>query len=204
MPSERAARDDFLAAAEHIRKLMAVIDEIDALIECGWLSEEQAAQIGAIREFRARCVLDETPLVCMLRDTIDALLTIFDDDRVAAVIWEDHRIAKAREVLAQTMPASVQQKLETAVGHINVLLDIIRGVEEGDECKKFVLRHGEDIVEAMDFAWAHAKTDPADEQPYTVVGFTTVDEFIDYLRNKPEQPDDSPDYGDEHEDWIVP
>jgi hypothetical protein len=38
MPNERAARDDLLAAAEHIRKLMAIADEIDELIPCGWLS----------------------------------------------------------------------------------------------------------------------------------------------------------------------
>ena len=37
MPSERAARDNFLTAAEHIRKLMAITDEIDELIPCGWL-----------------------------------------------------------------------------------------------------------------------------------------------------------------------
>jgi hypothetical protein len=203
MPSERAARDEFLAAAEHIRKLMAVIDEIDELIECGWLSKEQAAQIRAIPEFLLRCVLDERPLICMLRDTINSLLTIFDDDRVAAAIREDHRIAQAREVLERTMPASDQQKLETAVGHINVLLDIIRAVDEGDECKKLVLRHGEDIVEAMNFVWAHAKPDPADEQPYSIVGFTSVDDLIAYLRNK-QEPDESSDYGDENEDWIVP
>jgi hypothetical protein len=157
-----------------------------------------------IREFHTRCVLDERLLVRMLRDTIDSLLAIFDDDRVAAVIWEDHRIAKAREVLAHTRPASDRQKLETAVGHINVLLDIIGHVDEGEECKKLVLRHGEDIVDAMDFAWAHAKPDPADEQPYTIVGFMSVDEFIAHLRSKQEQPDDSPDYGDEDQDWIVP
>ena len=68
MPSERSARDDFLCAAEHIRKLMAVIDDIDELIPCGWLSKEQAAQIRAIPEFLVRCVLDERPLVRMLRD----------------------------------------------------------------------------------------------------------------------------------------
>ncbi len=53
MPIERAARDDFLAAAGHLRKLMAVIDKVDALIECGWLSEEQAVQVSVIREFLA-------------------------------------------------------------------------------------------------------------------------------------------------------
>ena len=43
MPSDRAARSDFLAA-EHIRKLMSITDEIDELIPCGWLSKEEAAQ----------------------------------------------------------------------------------------------------------------------------------------------------------------
>jgi len=102
------------------------------------------------------------------------------------------------------VPASDQQELATTVGHINVLLDIIRAVDEGDECKQLVLRDGEDIVEAMDFVRARAKPDPADEQPYKIVGFPSVDELIAYLRNKPEQPDESSDYRDEDEDWIVP
>jgi hypothetical protein len=68
-----------------------------------------------------------------------------------------------------------------------------------------VLSHGEDIVEARDFVRVHARPDPPDAQPYTVVGFVTVDEFIDHLRNQQEQPDDDgSDYGDEDEDWIVP
>ncbi len=151
MPSERTPRDDFLAAAEHIRKLMVVIDELDELFECGWLFEEQASQFSVIREFLA----------------------------------------------------SDQQRLETAVGHINVLLDSIRDVE-GDDFKKLVLRHGAVIVEAMDSVRAYARPDPAAEQPYTIVGFSSVDEFIEHLRNQPEQPDDGSDYGDEDEDWIVP
>ena len=113
-------------------------------------------------------------------------MTIFDEPEVAAVIWENARIAQAREVLERTAPTSDQQKLETAVGHINVLLDIIRGLNEGDECKQLVLSHDEDIVEATDFVRAHAKPDPPDDQPYTVIGFTSVDELIDYLRNQQE------------------
>ena len=149
-------------------------------------------------------MLDEHPLVRTLRDTVDLLLAIFNEDRVAAVLWEDHRIAKARKVLEQTAPASNQQKLETAIGHINVLLDIIRDLDEGDECKELVLSHDEDIVEAMDFVRTHTKPDPPDDQPYTVIGFTTVDEFIDHLRDREEQTDEGSDYGDEDEDWIVP
>jgi hypothetical protein len=38
---------------------------------------------------------------------------------------------------------------------------------------------------------------------YTIVGFPSVDELIAYLTNKPGQPDESSDYGDD-EDWIVP
>ena len=140
MPNERAARDDFLAAAEHIRKLMAIADEIDELIPCGWLSQEEVAQIRAIPEFLVQCVLDESPLVRMLRDSIAALLTIFNEDRVAAVIWENDRIVRAREVLERTKRASDQQKLESALGHINLLLNIIRGLDEGEECKQPVLR----------------------------------------------------------------
>jgi hypothetical protein len=34
MPSERTARADFLVAAEHIRTLMPITDEIDELIPC--------------------------------------------------------------------------------------------------------------------------------------------------------------------------
>ena len=123
---------------------------------------------------------------------------------VAAVIWEDIASRGPGKCSSRHGPASDQQKLETAVGHISVLLDIIRGVDEGEECKQIVLRHGEAIVEAMDFVRAHAKPDPADEQPYTIVGFPSVDEMIAYLRNKQEQPDPSSDYGDEDEDWIVP
>ena len=204
MPTERAARDDFLAAAEHIRKLMAITDEIDELIPCGWLSKEEAAQIRAIPEFLLRCVLDQSPLVRTLRDSIAALLTIFNEDRVAAVIWENDKIVRARDVLEQTKPASDRHKLETAVGNINDLLDIIRVLDEGDECKQLVLSHGEDIVEAMDFVRTHAKPDPGDDQPYTVIGFTSVDDLIAHLRNSEEQPDAESDYGDEDEDWIVP
>ncbi len=152
MADERAARDDFLAAAKHLRTLMALIDELDELNECGWLFEEQAAQVSLIREFLA----------------------------------------------------SDQQDLATALGHINFLLDIIRGVE-GDECKKLGLRQGEDIVQAMDFVRAHARPHPADESPYAIVGFTSVEEFIAYLRDKQEQPDDDGSvYGDEGEERIVP
>ncbi len=203
MPSERAARDDFLVAAEHIRKLMSITDEIDELIPCGWLSKEQAAQIRAIPEFLVRCVLDDNPLFRTLRDSVGSLLAVFHEDRVAAVLWEDHRIAKAREVVNQSAPSSYQRKLEIAIGHINVLLDIIRDLDEGDECKQLVLRHDEDIVAAMDFVRSRTKPDPADDEPYTVFGFTSVDEFIDHLRNQ-EQPDEGSDYGDEDQDWIVP
>jgi hypothetical protein len=204
MPSERAARDDFLAAAEHIRKLMSITDEIDELIPCGWLSSEDAARLRAIPEFLIRCVLDESPLVRKLRDAIGALLAVFDDDRVAAVIWEDHRLARAREVLEQTAPSSDRSNLETAVGHISVLLDIIRGLDEVEECKQLVQRHGEDVVDAMAFVRMHTKPDPSDDQPYTVVGFVSVDEFIDHLRNTQEQPDEGSDYGNADEGWIVP
>ena len=204
MPSERAARDDFLVAAEHIRKLMSITDEIDELIPCGWLSSEAGARLRAIPKFLIRCVLDEDPLVRMLRDTVDSLLSIFDDDRVAAVIWDHRRITRGHEVLEQTAPAPYKQKLESAVGHISVLLDIIRGLDEGEECKQLILRHDEDIVDARDFVRSHARPDPPDDQPYTVVGFVSVDEFIDHLRKKQEQPEVGSDYGDEDEDWIVP
>ena len=204
MPSARAPRDDFVVAAEHIRKLMAITDEIDELIPCGWLSSVEAAQLRVIPEFLFRCVLDESPVVRVLRDSVASLLTIFDEPEVAAVIWENARIARAREVLERTMPASDQQKLETAVVHINVLLDIIRRLDEGEECKQLVERHDEDITDAVAFVTAHAKTDPPDGQPYTVVGFTSVDEMIDYLREQQEQPDPGSDYGDEDEDWLVP
>jgi hypothetical protein len=123
MPSERAPRYDFLAAAEHIRMLMSIADEIDELIPCGWLTKEKATQLRAIPEFLVRCALDESLIVRMLRDTVRSLLTIFDDDRIASVISEDHRIVKAREALEQSAPSSNKQRLETAVGHINVLLD---------------------------------------------------------------------------------
>ena len=56
----------------------------------------------------------------------------------------------------------------------------------------------------MTFVRAHAKPDPPDDRPFTVVGFTSVDEMIDYLRNHQEQPEPGSDYGDEDEDWIVP
>jgi hypothetical protein len=108
-------------------------------------------------------------------------------------------------VLKQTAPASYEQKLETAIGHIHVLLDIIRGVDEGDECDQLKLRHDEDIVDASDFVGSHTMPEPTDDQPYTVIGFTTVDEMIDYLRDKQqEQTDEGSDYGDEDQDWIVP
>jgi hypothetical protein len=204
MPTERAPRDDFLTAAEHIRKLMAIADEIDELIPCGWLSKEEAAQVRAIPEFLFRCVLDEHPLVRTLRESIASLLTIFDEPEVAAVTWENARIVWAQEALKQTQPKSDPQKLETALGHINVLLGIIRGFDEGEECKHLVLGHDEDIADAVTFVRAHAKPDPSDERPFTVIGFTSVDEMIDYLRNQQEQPDPSCDYGDEDEDWIVP
>jgi hypothetical protein len=199
MPSERAARDDFLAAAEHIRKLMSITDEIDELIPCGWLAKEEAAQLRAIPEFLFRCVLDEHLLVRTLQDTVDLLLAIFNEDKVAAI---DHRIAQAREVLKETVPASGNEMLETAIDHIKILVDIIRGLDEGDECKQLVLRHDEDIAEAMAFVRIHARPDQADDQPYTVIGFMTVDELIDHLRNKQGQPDERSDYGDEDQEWI--
>ena len=107
-------------------------------------------------------------------------------------------------MLEHTAPASNKQKLETAISHIRVLVEIIRAVDEGEECKQLVLRHGEDIVDEIDFVQTHAKPDPGDDQPYTIVGFTTVDEFIDHLRNQEEHPDPSSDYGDEDQDWIEP
>ena len=204
MPSERAARDDLLAAAEHIRKLMSITDEIDELIPCGWLSMEAATRIREIPEFLFRCSLDEHLLVRSLRDSVDSLLAIFNEDRVAAVLWENHRIATAREVLNQTAPASHEQKLETAIGHINALLDIIRDLDEGDERDQLKLRHHEDIVNATDFVRSDTTPDSPDDQPYTVIGFVSVDEMIDYLRDNQQQSDESPDYGDEDEDWIVP
>ena len=80
MPSERAAHDDFFAAAEHIRKLMSIIDEIDELIPCGWLSKEAATRIREIPDFLFRCALDEHPLVRTLRDSVESLLVIFNED----------------------------------------------------------------------------------------------------------------------------
>ena len=204
MPNERAVRDDFLAAAEHIRKLMAVTDEIDELIPCGWLSIEGAERLRAIPAFVFRCVLDEHPLIRMLRDAVDSLLAIFNEDRVAAVLWEDHRTVRARNVLEQTTPASDQQKLETAIGHIKFLLAIIRALDEGDESDQLVLSHDEDIVEAMAFVRMHTKPDPSDDQPYSVIGFMTVDELIEHLRNKQGRPDEGSDYGDENQEWIEP
>jgi hypothetical protein len=56
----------------------------------------------------------------------------------------------------------------------------------------------------MDFVRSHTKPDPPDDQPYTVIGFVSVDEFIDHLRNREEQADEGSDYGDEDQDWIVP
>ena len=47
MPRERAGAEDFLVAAVHIRRLMAITDEIDDLIPCSWLSSEEAAQLRA-------------------------------------------------------------------------------------------------------------------------------------------------------------
>jgi hypothetical protein len=168
---------------------MSITDEIDDLIPCGWLSTKDAEQIRAIPKFLLRCVLDEHPVVRRLRDAVDSLLTIFNEDRVAAVLWEDHRIATAREVLEQTAPASEQRKLETAIGHINVLLDIIRDLDEGDECDQLKLRYGEDIVDATNFLRSHAKPESQDDQPYSVIGFTSVHEFIDHLRDREEHPD---------------
>ena len=108
------------------------------------------------------------------------------------------------KLLKQTAPAPYQRKLEIAIGHINVLLDIIRDLDEGDECDQLKLRHDEDIVEASDFVRSHTVPEPPDDQPYTVIGFATVDEFIDHLRDEQEQTDEGSDYGDEDEDWIVP
>jgi hypothetical protein len=204
MPSERAARDDFLAAAEHIRKLMSIADETDELIPCGRLSRQVATRIREIPEYLLRCAGDEHPLFRMLRDSVDSLLAIFNEDRVAAALWEDHRIAKARKVLKQTAPASDQQKLEIAIGHINDSLDMIRDLDEGDECDQLKLRHDEDIGDASDFVRSHTMPEPPGDQPYTVIGFTTVDEMIDYLGDNQPQSDEGSDYGDADEDWIVP
>jgi hypothetical protein len=45
--------------------------------------------------------------------------------------------------------------------------------------------------------------DQPDDQPYSIVGFTNVDDFIaNFAKN--EQTDESSDCGDEDEDWIVP
>lgn len=44
MRNDRAALDDFLAAAEHMRKLMSITDAIDERIPGGWLSTEEAEQ----------------------------------------------------------------------------------------------------------------------------------------------------------------
>ena len=68
----RAARDDFLAAAEHIRKLMSITDEIDELVPCGWLSKERAGQLREIPKFLFRCVLDDNPCVRTLRDSLSS------------------------------------------------------------------------------------------------------------------------------------
>jgi hypothetical protein len=204
MPGERAARDDFLAAAEHIRTLMSITDEIDELIPCGWLSKEDAEPIRAIPEFLFSCALDEHALVRTLRDTVDLLLAIFNEDKVAAVLGDDHRIAAARDLLEQTAPASHQRKLEIAIGHITVLVDIIRRLDEGGECKQLVLSHDEDIAEAMDFVRSHTKPEPPDDRPYTIVGFTSVDQFIAHLRDREEQADEGSDYGDGDEGWIEP
>ena len=100
-----------------------------------WLAfhKEAATRIREIPDFLLRCVLDEHPLFRMLRDSVDSLLAVFNEDKVAAVLWEDHRIVRAREALEQTAPASYMQELETAIGHINVLLDIpLRDVETGE------------------------------------------------------------------------
>jgi hypothetical protein len=149
-------------------------------------------------------VLDEHPLFRMLRDSVDSLQAIFNEDKVEAVLGEDHRVAKAREVLEQTAPASYKQKLETAIGHINVLIDIIRDLDEGDECDQLKLRHNEDIVDASDFVRSHTMPEPPDDQPYALIGFSSVDEFIDHLRNREEQTDEGSDYGDEDQEWIEP
>ena len=204
MPSIPSTRDNLLKAAEHIRRLMSITDEIDELIPCGWLSKDDAKRVRGIPEFLVRCVLDEHPLVRTLRDSVDSLLNIFNDDRVAAVLREDHRIASARNVLAQTSPASHQKKLEIAIDHINVLLDIIRDLDEGDECKQLLLRHDEDIAEAMEFVRSHTKPESPDDQPYTVIGFSSVEEFIDHLRDREEHPDEGSDYGDGNDGWIEP
>jgi hypothetical protein len=84
------------------------------------------------------------------------------------------------------------------------LLDIIRDFDEGDECKHLKLRYGEDIVDATNFVRSQIMPEPPDDQPYTVIGFTSVDKFIDHLRNREEHTDEGSDYGDEDEDWIVP
>jgi hypothetical protein len=144
---------------------MSISDEIDELIPCGWLSKEEAEQIRAIPEFLFRCVLDDNPLFRMPRDLVDSLLAIFNEDRVAAVLWEDHRVVKAREVLNQTAPASDLRQLEIAIGHINVLLDILRRLDEGDECDQLVLHHDEDIVGASDFVRSHTMPEQPDDQP---------------------------------------
>jgi hypothetical protein len=116
MPSERAARDDLLAAVENIRKLISITDEIDELIPCGWLSKDEAAQLRAIQEFLFRCVLDGHPLLRTLRDAVDSLLAIFNEDREAAVLWEDHRIARAREVLKESVGNWRGQCIACALG----------------------------------------------------------------------------------------
>ena len=198
MPNERARRGDFLAAAEHIRKLMVVIDAIDELIECGWLSKEQACadpgNPGVPRPVLARREPAGLHAPGHRQLAVDHLRRRQSSCRHPG--GSSHRESSG-SAGARTAPASDQQKLETAVGHINILLDIIRGVDEGDECKQIVLRHGEDIAEAMHFVRAHTRPEPVDEQPCSIVGFPSVDELIAYLRNKPEQPDKSTDYGDE-------
>jgi hypothetical protein len=157
-----------------------------------------------VREFMTDCVLDERPLTRTLRDTIKSLLTIFDEEMSYGMAWADQRISHARDVLKQSTPASEQQKLDSAVGHIRTLLDLLGGVDEGDECNKVVLNSEEEIVEAMNFLRGHAKSEPAEEQPYTTVGFKNVDEFTDYLKQH-QNPEEPSDYGDDDEgDWIVP
>jgi hypothetical protein len=73
MPSERAARDDFLVAAEHMLELMSITDQIDELIPCGWLSKEAATRIREIPQLLFRCSLDDNPMFRMLRDSVGSL-----------------------------------------------------------------------------------------------------------------------------------
>jgi hypothetical protein len=203
MPNDRSTRQDFLAAAEHIRNLMRIVDRIDDLIPCGWLSSEQASLLKMVREFTTACVRGERPLTRALRHTINSLLTIFDEEMAHGMAWDNQRITDACEVLERSEPAPDRQKLDSAVGHIRTLLDIIRGVDEGDECEQVVLNSEDEIVEAMHFVQAHAKPEPTEEQPYTIVGFKNFDEVTDYLKQL-QNPEEPSDYGDDEGEWIVP